>query len=356
MSVYKPFTTSDVVVTPFKVNKNFSFYGKRWTDDNVNVNIENAFLIISNDTIVGNNINRYFGTVSSSSLFTPGSNLTGIDKSLNSNLVYDSVKQLYYTNFIRNKNGSPVLTSSIGIDNVRRGQVGIQPSYDNFLPNTLLANRLFPTGSNDRIGVISISTELFGEYIKPGTFNFSYKDNLVHGDTSTPLVKKQIKDDGNGNLLLYGNKVGDLIYQHGMAILTAFGTSITGSQYGVNNNLGYGIAHYGSPEKEQLDVIITSQNAKIDFESTMTIYESQYKCTFSPSEFSYSQNPSTIIGNCTNSEGKLYDFVTGSYFEPYITTVGLYSNANELIAVGKLSQPLQSSNFTDTTILVNLDL
>ena len=27
MSVYKPFTTSDVVVTPFKVNKSFTFTG-----------------------------------------------------------------------------------------------------------------------------------------------------------------------------------------------------------------------------------------------------------------------------------------------------------------------------------------
>ena len=84
----------------------------------------------------------------------------------------------------------------------------------------------------------------------------------------------------------------------------------------------------------------------------MTIYESQYKCTFSPNEFTYSQNPSIISG----SEGVLYDFATGSYFQPYVTTVGLYNNANQLVAVGKLSQPLPSSNVTDTTILVNLDL
>ena len=51
-----------------------------------------------------------------------------------------------------------------------------------------------------------------------------------------------------------------------------------------------------------------------------------------------------------------YDFVTGSYFQPYITTIGLYNGANQLVAVGKLSQPLQSSNVSDTTILVNLDL
>jgi hypothetical protein len=86
----------------------------------------------------------------------------------------------------------------------------------------------------------------------------------------------------------------------------------------------------------------------------MTIYESQYKCTFSPNEYTYTQNPSAISGSLNS--GIVYDFLTGSYFEPYITTVGLYNNANQLVAVGKLSQPLQSSNVTDTTILVNLDL
>jgi hypothetical protein len=64
-------------------------------------------------------------------------------------------------------------------------------------------------------------------------------------------------------------------------------------------------------------------------------------------------NPSIISGSST---GTVYDFATGSYFESYITTVGLYNNANQLVAVGKLAQPLQSSNTTDTTILVNLDL
>ena len=142
-----------------------------------------------------------------------------------------------------------------------------------------------------------------------------------------------------------------------MVILTAFGSTITGSVYGVGFNIGYGFSQYGTDTVQELTDIITSNNVKIDFQSTMTIYESQYKCTFNPNEFVYSQNPSIISGSwCGSKEGKLYDFATGSYFEPYITTVGLYDNSNQLVAVGKLSQPLQSSNVTDTTVLVNLDL
>ena len=47
--------------------------------------------------------------------------------------------------------------------------------------------------------------------------------------------------------------------------------------------------------------------------------------------------------------------MTGSYFEPYVTTVGLYNENQQLLAVGKLSQPLPLSSTTDTTILINID-
>jgi hypothetical protein len=51
----------------------------------------------------------------------------------------------------------------------------------------------------------------------------------------------------------------------------------------------------------------------------------------------------------------MYDFVTGSYFSPYVSTVGFYNENQELLMVAKLGQPLPTSRTTDTTILVNLD-
>ena len=50
-----------------------------------------------------------------------------------------------------------------------------------------------------------------------------------------------------------------------------------------------------------------------------------------------------------------YDFATGSYFSPYVTTIGLYNEAYQLVAVGKLSQALPISLNTDTTFVVNFD-
>ena len=50
-----------------------------------------------------------------------------------------------------------------------------------------------------------------------------------------------------------------------------------------------------------------------------------------------------------------YDYATGSYFSPYVTTIGLYNGSYQLVAVGKLSQPIPISLYTDTTFVVNFD-
>ena len=298
MSTYKPFLTSDVVVTPFKVNKSFSFTGA-------------SALTASN---VG--IDRFIGKNIESTLWVSGSNITGQIVTYSQELIYNSIKQLYYSNYLRGEDGSPVMTASFNPDGTITGGAGTQnPSYYNYLPNTLDANRSFPTGSNDVIGVVSIPSNMFGEYIRPSSFTLNTPSN-------------SITDDGQGGLLKSSIKIGDIIYQHGIAVVT-------------------------SSSLAEINEMITGSNVTCSFESTMTIYESQYKCTLLENEFNYSLNPSVISGSSNN--GTPLDFVTGSYFEPYITTVGLYNNAKQLLAIGKLAQPLQSSDVTDTTILVNLD-
>ena len=199
----------------------------------------------------------------------------------------------------------------------------MKDNYYNYLSTTLTASRYFPTGSNELIASISIPSNLYGEYIQPGSINIQF-----------PSFLTSFSDDGNGNLIDSSTnlKYGDVIYEHGLIIFT-----------GPN-----------SPLSNAFISGIVSSNIEITFTSTITIYESQYKCTLRENEFNFSQNP-TIISGSTNS-GIIYDFATGSYFSPYVTTVGLYNNNYELIAVGKLAQPLPTSAATDTTILVNLDM
>ena len=57
----------------------------------------------------------------------------------------------------------------------------------------------------------------------------------------------------------------------------------------------------------------------------------------------------------SSNGGELYGFATASSFQPYVTTVGLYDDNQELLAVGKLAQPYPLSRTTDTTFYINID-
>jgi hypothetical protein len=69
------------------------------------------------------------------------------------------------------------------------------------------------------------------------------------------------------------------------------------------------------------------------------------------SEFNYSENPSFIKG--TTGE-VIYDYFIDNP-QVYPSTVGLYNDANELLAVAKLSRPLQKDFTKEALIRVKLD-
>ena len=69
------------------------------------------------------------------------------------------------------------------------------------------------------------------------------------------------------------------------------------------------------------------------------------------SEFNYSENPSFISGS--TGEVIYSDFINNP--QVYITTVGLYNDTNELLAVAKLSRPLLKDFTKEALIRVKLD-
>lgn len=321
MSVYKPFTTADIVSSPFEVNKSFSFEGAT--------------------VLSGSGIDRFLGENINPTLWVSGSNPTGDIKLQDKYLIYRSIRELYYSNFLEGDDGSPAGTASFNPDGTITGPF-YTPNYYNYLPNTLPASRYFPTGSTATIGIISIPSNLFGEYVKPGTFEIEIGPVL-----GEPRYK--LYDDGEGNVLSGSLKVGDIIYQHGMVIIVSDG--IPGEDgYGFVN---YGSTSYGDDDIDYVSDFITATDITCSFQSHMTLYETQLKCTVRENEFNFSQNPTLISGS--SNTGVLYDYATGSYFEPRVTTVGLYNNNRDLIAIGKLAQPLPLSPTTDTSIMVNID-
>ena len=89
----------------------------------------------------------------------------------------------------------------------------------------------------------------------------------------------------------------------------------------------------------------------LSFKSELTLYETQVKCHINENEFNLTQNPSAQ----SDSSGSLYNYITGSDFDPYTTAVGLYNATNELLAVGKLAQPFRMPSNTDVTFIVKYD-
>ena len=299
MGAYKQFLASDITVIPFEVNKSFSFSGSQLTGSDVS-------------------INRYLGK-NLSGLFNPASDpTTGTIYPQYQRLVYDSVKELYYSNYLSSSYGSPATTQSLVPGATPEGDVFTGPSdsggrYFNYNQTTLTFAKIFPTSSGAEIAVMSIPSKLYGNYIQPGSF--------VWSDANGSIL-----DDSEGNLIISssGEICGQIFYPHGILVLTTY------------------------PDIE--DFILES-NVTCSFSSSLTIYETQYKCTIRENEYTLTQNPSALA----DSEGNMYSFVTAPYFSPYVTTVGLYDDEQNLLAIGKLSQPLPTSPTTDTTIVINID-
>jgi hypothetical protein len=69
------------------------------------------------------------------------------------------------------------------------------------------------------------------------------------------------------------------------------------------------------------------------------------------SEFNYSENPSFISGS--TGEVLYSSFINNP--QTYITTIGLYNDTNELLAVAKLSRPLNKNFTKEALVRVKLD-
>ena len=317
MSAFKQFLSTDVIVSPLVVNKSFSFEGSS--------SLENNGIF----RLTGQNIDpSLYPSFFTSASFGYNSSSVSVGG------LYNSIKQLYYTNYIPNPlSGSPYITDFNNVVLEDYSGSNVYSRFHNYESTTLFQtnslgytsnygyNRYFSVVPNTVIWAMSIPKDLFGDYLNPNTINIKF-DNDIGGYYN-------IIDNGEGILISGSDPVGIVNYSHGVVVLT--------------NDLIL-------PNIDSTWVV--TNNFTCSFQSSRTIYETQYKCTIRPEEFNFSLNPSLISGS---TEGTVYNFVTSSYFTPYVSTVGFYNEAQELLMVAKLGQPLPTSRTTDTTILVNID-
>ena len=88
----------------------------------------------------------------------------------------------------------------------------------------------------------------------------------------------------------------------------------------------------------------------ISFNNTTELNSTVYFCRASHNEFNYSANPTYLSDSQIRVKETTLDQPVS-----YITTVGLYSATNELLAVAKVSEPLKKTPDTELTLRVRLD-
>ena len=102
------------------------------------------------------------------------------------------------------------------------------------------------------------------------------------------------------------------------------------------------------------DFDYTDKGYEFTYKSTKKIEQQSILCEIGRNEFNVSQNNSLRVGGMENGSD-LLPFVTGSDFRPYITSIGLYNDYGELLAIGKLGSPLKKRQDVDVTVDVRLD-
>ena len=166
-----------------------------------------------------------------------------------------------------------------------------------------------------------------GDYVDESTEQFLTQSNFNQ-------QRIELVDDGDGRIIVSGSTdsytnservVGDIIYNQGQIIIT-----------------DPVLARYYS----------TYARLNVSWISKLPIYTYNIHCTVKEYELNHTYNRTAVTGSYKNINENLL----GSEFKPYITTVGLYNEANELIAVAKTNRPIPKSHNVDMTFVVKLDI
>ena len=121
--------------------------------------------------------------------------------------------------------------------------------------------------------------------------------------------------------------IGNIIYEHGMYIITKPGK--------YQNVFKSGSSH----------TYVSS------FSSSVEYTEQKYRCSIQPDEFDFTKNPTGL-----EYDGNVKTFQTSSNFSPYITVIGLYNEDKDLIAVGKLGQPIKKNKKIPLNFMIRYDM
>ena len=257
-----------------------------------------------------------------------------------------------------------------GSEPINPNIVGYSPSrvvygqYRNLVYGTETTNFSFDDGitTADNIYVINISRARYKESLQPGSLNLTLQSGSfiirLTDDSNTTNLTRFIGENrifylisgSNGNASpipgaatkYYGMMLPDM----GVIILDASGSlsnfikSPNQSPSLVNNHLNlYNSISSGS-----------SAPSFFSLQSSETVASRYFFTRVKNSDFNYTTNPSIIDDN-----GNILYTTLINNPQTFITTVGMYNDSNELLAVAKLSKPLVKDFTKEALIRVKLD-
>lgn len=228
--------------------------------------------------------------------------------------------------------------------------------YDNrvfYSGSTMLTQSLAPL-PNDFF-VVSIGQDFYGNTIKKSSFELEIDS-----------ITEKVKDDGFGNLYVsqsnIGYYVGNIFYDYGIAVIK-HNTSSVASYVGQNgidiiNGTDINLRYDSDVEitRHQISVKLnpTDFNFPLLNRSIQRTYTPDSTFTEAYGQFTSSMEEQNIqpISDNTWSVLKL---IQGNVIKPYVTTIGLYTDQYELVAVGKLSRPIQRTFDIPQIFIVRFD-
>jgi len=235
-------------------------------------------------------------------------------------------------------------------DEIKKGtfnlEMGMLPAYDQ--AGVLFSRRMLITDFSGSSGYFTNSPA--------GEYGVLYATASTHGSTAAGGL--------NPNMLSANQRfpVGLIYYQAGIAIIS--GSIFNEAQHGGILTNGYNNVSMSGPSStaETLNAVLTgslitgscdnfrNRIYNLSFNNTVELNSTIYFCRANHNEFNYSTNPTYLAGSKIAVKDKATDDPIS-----YITTIGLYSAANELMAVAKLSEPLKKTPSQEFTLRVRLD-
>jgi hypothetical protein len=178
---------------------------------------------------------------------------------------------------------------------------------------------------------LTLPRSLINDKIKEGTFSLSASGKLL--TESGSLLEVQT---GTAKYLASGGAVsGAVFYEAGIVVLNSSSIGSIGGASSMLEAAGYTTA----------SVTAFGFNAVTELNSTI------YFCRAYNNEFNYSSNPTYL----DNSAIRVKEGDPMNEPASYITTVGLYDENEQLLAVAKLSEPIKKTASNELIVRMRLD-